>query len=338
METIKNYLETMFAQLPQTPQVLEMKEDLLLNMEEKYHELKNHGKSENEAIGIVISEFGNIDELVSELGISKISASTSKEEALPIITLDSTLSYLDIKKKTGHLIGIGVALILIGVSILIGLTTLAETQSLKNISEEFASTLGVILLILLIVPAVGLFIYSGTLLEKFNYLQKPFQLDTSVQELLRKNYEEFLPGFNRSVIIGVCLCIFSVIPIIASSLLEFGKNTASYVDHIASFGVIVCLLIIAIAVYLFVTHGTVKEGYQCLLELEDFSPDKKDSKASKVVGAVASIVWPLATCTFLLLGFLKNRWDIAWIIFPITGILFGMFSAVCNIIWGETKK
>ena len=39
-------------------------------MEEKYRELKRSGKSENEAIGIVISEFGNINELIDELGIT----------------------------------------------------------------------------------------------------------------------------------------------------------------------------------------------------------------------------------------------------------------------------
>ena len=38
-------------------------------MEDKYVELKAEGKSENEAIGIVISEFGNMEELIRELGI-----------------------------------------------------------------------------------------------------------------------------------------------------------------------------------------------------------------------------------------------------------------------------
>ena len=30
-------------------------------MEDKYTELKNEGKSENEAVGTVIAEFGNLD-------------------------------------------------------------------------------------------------------------------------------------------------------------------------------------------------------------------------------------------------------------------------------------
>jgi len=68
METIKNYLDNMFANLSKTSEMLKLKNDIYSNMEEKYNEHKNDGKSENEATGIVISEFGNIDELIDEFG------------------------------------------------------------------------------------------------------------------------------------------------------------------------------------------------------------------------------------------------------------------------------
>ena len=64
METIKNYLETMFSQLPNTSEVIKAKNELGQIMEDKYQELLNEGKTENEAVGIVISEFGNLDELI----------------------------------------------------------------------------------------------------------------------------------------------------------------------------------------------------------------------------------------------------------------------------------
>ena len=63
MDTIKNYLDNMFSAFPKTAEISKIKENLFSNMEDKYNELKQSGKSENEAIGIVISEFGNIDEL-----------------------------------------------------------------------------------------------------------------------------------------------------------------------------------------------------------------------------------------------------------------------------------
>jgi amino acid permease len=72
METIRNYLETMFKNLPQTEKVLKAKSELLQMMEDKYTELINQGKSENEAIGTVIAEFGNLDELAGDLGIAEV--------------------------------------------------------------------------------------------------------------------------------------------------------------------------------------------------------------------------------------------------------------------------
>lgn len=69
MNSIISYLDNVFANLPKTSEMEKLKLEMLSNMEDKYYELKEAGKSENEAIGIVISEFGNIDELLSELDI-----------------------------------------------------------------------------------------------------------------------------------------------------------------------------------------------------------------------------------------------------------------------------
>ena len=69
METIRNYLSTMFAGLPDTPEVRRAYEELAAMMEDKYTELIAEGRSENEAVGTVISEFGNLEEIAQTLGI-----------------------------------------------------------------------------------------------------------------------------------------------------------------------------------------------------------------------------------------------------------------------------
>ncbi len=61
METILSYLNNMFANLPSTPKYA--REESQQMMEDKYHELRNNGKSDNEAVGQVIAEFGNLEEL-----------------------------------------------------------------------------------------------------------------------------------------------------------------------------------------------------------------------------------------------------------------------------------
>ena len=57
METIRNYLESMFSQLPNTPEVLKAKYELGQMMEDKYSELIADGKSENEVIGTIIKVY-----------------------------------------------------------------------------------------------------------------------------------------------------------------------------------------------------------------------------------------------------------------------------------------
>ena len=87
MDTIRNYLNAMFAGLPDTPEVRRAYEELAAMMEDKYTELMEEGVTENEAVGTVISEFGNLDELAQTLGIEDylsghgISADLSKDSA-----------------------------------------------------------------------------------------------------------------------------------------------------------------------------------------------------------------------------------------------------------------
>ena len=82
MEAIREYLHNMFLNLPETPQVLRAKAELMEMMEDKYEELMQEGMSEKEAVGTVISEFGNLDELAEELGIARRSVGNCIDGAL----------------------------------------------------------------------------------------------------------------------------------------------------------------------------------------------------------------------------------------------------------------
>ena len=81
METIRNYLNTMFAGLPDTPEVRKAYEELAAMMEDKYTELIAEGCGENEAVGTVISEFGNLEELAQTLGIEEYMGEAGRSSA-----------------------------------------------------------------------------------------------------------------------------------------------------------------------------------------------------------------------------------------------------------------
>lgn len=323
METIKTYLENMFAGLPKTARVTELKDNILSNMEDKYNELKKQGKSENEAIGIVISEFGNIDELVSELGIHKSAEVNTK----PVVTQEEVDRYLNVKRVMGIQIGIGVFLCILAPAMLILISHLLETQIIpNNLSENASGVPGLIILFLLIAAAVGLFIFSGMNFERYKYLENGVQLPLGVEQNLKQQYDRFHSTFYLCVIVGVCLVVISPIALFISTMIN---------DSATQYGVVILLIIVALAVFLFISSGSIREGYQRLLEIEDYS--RKSKKENKVIGAVASIVWPLAVIIFLFCGFVYKSWNISWVVFPITGLLFGMFCAAYSIITGTEK-
>ena len=310
METIKTYLDNMFARFPKTARILELKNNLLSTMEDKYNELKSQGKSENEAIGIVISEFGNIDELMNELGIEKV----EEFEAVPMISEKETEDYLNIKRKTGFRIGLGVFLCILGAATLI----LADTLFSADIP-------GVILLLLMVAVAVGLFIYSGLSFEPYKYIEEGVQLPVSIEAELKNRYNRFRPRFNLLLIIAICMLVISPIAIFVGDM--FGETASIY-------GVVILLLVVATAVFMIINIGIAKESYERLLGIGEYSIKKKNTneKRDKVIGAVAAAVWPLAAAIFLLCGFLFDLWHIAWLIFPITGIIFGIFCSIYSIL------
>ena len=72
MEIIESYLDSMLGKLPDTPELRKARNELLQMMEDKFGELIEEGKSENEAAGTVIAEFGNLEELAESLGLREL--------------------------------------------------------------------------------------------------------------------------------------------------------------------------------------------------------------------------------------------------------------------------
>lgn len=70
MNAIHNYINALFSSLPKTPTVLRLQAEMMENMDEKYQDLLREGKSENEAVGLVLASIGSAEDLKAELGIA----------------------------------------------------------------------------------------------------------------------------------------------------------------------------------------------------------------------------------------------------------------------------
>ena len=329
METIINYIDNLFRSYPNTPEVRKAREELFCIMEDKYHELKAEGKSENEAIGIVISEFGSMDEIAFELGLNEKKETSFSSEELSAdrktVTLDDAAGFLKAQELFGMKIAVGIALCILSPTAAVVLDTLAYAGLLpQSIAESFGATL----LFFMVAAAVGIFIISGVSNQKYSaYHNGMISLDFNAKRKITEQSDAYNPVFGIVIASGVICCIFSVIPAIFLEAF-FGETGAPWVENLSG----LCLFVfVAAGVFLFITAGIKKGAYETLLgKSKPHKTSAAQSKRDKIIRIIAGIYWPVVTIIYLLISFLLNRWNISWMIWPVAAILFGGISAVIS--------
>lgn len=348
METIRAYIEQMFASLPMTEGLMQLKQEILENMEDKYNELKNSGKNENEAVGTVISEFGNIDELLEELDLKKTNQSYNQEEKTASInhiktrqlTEEEVYDYLLTSKVTRQMIAIGTALCILGVSIFIFIGGYLSGHGGRKYAINFtnfkfigdiAGTLtiyGSILLLAILSIAVTLFILAGSKNEKYAFIEKenielPIEIRSQIEHLFESRRNSI--GVKNSV--GVVLCIFSVIQLLLLTVFFHGNGLS------AIMAVSIMLLIIAGAVYFFIIGNSEKGAYERILQKGEFALNNKNP----YLETISTIYWCMITAVYLGVSFTTGKWGSSWIIWPVTGVLWAAIEAVFRFILGKAE-
>lgn len=326
METILSYLENMFLNLPDTPETARAKKELAAMMEDKYNELLAEGKRENEAVGIVISEFGNLEELSEELGMGDIHEKQTKAQSTKRhIGREEVQNYIAASRKAFLFIAIGTMLcIYCPIPLLIAGTW-------EGATDVSTVCLGLVPMFLFIAIAVGIMIYNGMKMEKFEFMKKEaLWLDGSLERELRERKEAESGKFVAKIIAGVLICILAVVQLLVFGVL-FEENEA-----MMAISVSMLLGLVGIAVMCFITGGAERECYKVLLQEEDFSVDQK--KNSKLLDRISGVYWMAATVIYLAWSFISMEWGFTWIVWPIAGVLFGLIAVICNAVTGETGR
>ena len=275
MNTIRNYLDNMFRNLPNTEEVRKAKAELLQMMEDKYEELIREGKTDNEAVGIVISEFGNLDELAESLGIGQ-QVNESANDSKPILSMDRIKSYLAMINMRALLIPIGVALCICSVA----------APILEDAFSIDLEVLGVGGMFTMIAAAVVLFVLAG--IKGKEYLEvrrKECSLSVEGAEYVRNERSSFRSSYGMMTSIGVGLCILSILnPIVFDKIPALSTN----------FGAAMMFGFIGLGVFLITYAHTKMKGYDRLLELnvgmgEEFVP-KSDRKVNKLPIIICALI------------------------------------------------
>ena len=275
MNTIRNYLDNMFRNLPNTEAVRKAKAELLQMMEDKYEELIREGKTDNEAVGIVISEFGNLDELADSLGIGE-QVTESADESKPILSIDRIKSYLSMINSRALLIPIGVALCICSVASPILEEALPFDMEIMGVGGMFT----------MIAVAVVLFVLAGIRGKEYvEVRRKECSLSVEGAEYVRNERSSFKSSYGMLSSIGIGLCILSILnPIVFDKI--------PYVS--SSFGAAMMFGFIGLGVFLITYAHTKMKGYDRLLELnvgmgEEFVP-KADRKVNKLPIIICALI------------------------------------------------
>lgn len=354
METIKNYLETMFMNLPNTPEVRRAKDELGQMMEDKFAELIEEGRTENEAVGTVISEFGNLNELADVLGINVYvnpqadaqlesrnqsegmgqngavngtdTVGNTKQYMPRMLTSTEVKGYIKDKSREAFMVAFGVLLCIISV------TGPIVADSFHGVSDA----VGVLVMFLSIGIGVCMFVFSGIKISRWDYIKKtPCTVDFATFNDVKQEKDRFNNLHAVFVTIGVLLCCICFVP--AAVLDEMNLSFVG-VD-IGSITGAMLFWFIGAGVFLIVFSSIKMGSFQTILQTNDastmggnFTPVKEhQTYSNKTVEAIMSVYWSTVTCIYLIWSFVTFDWYITWIVWPIAAIV----QMVVNNIFGE---
>ena len=242
----------------------------------------------------------------------------NRQESTPTLTLTEGEAFLNEVKRGRKKIALGVLMCIISPTPLIFLVYLADKGA---VGETLAAALGIAILLAVVACALPLFITTGLKLNKFEYIRTTiFTPEDELKSRVEHRHKEYESTFTKSIITGVLLCIFSVIPLIVISL----------ISDLSVIGIILLLFIVSVAVYIFINAGMRHDSFLQILQQGEYTAENK-SPETTLQKVVSGIYWPLIVVLYLGLSFITHRWDITWIIWPAAAIIYGAIEKALNI-------
>ena len=236
MEELRGYLDQLFRGVPETPEMLRAKAELLQMMEDKYEELLGEGKRSDEAVKTVIEEFGSFEEIGEELGIDEALREKQEQQAAqekgypygvgsaphtegatntysapkverPLLTMniEQLRGYLKYTKSHAVKVALGVAFCILAPYCAAVMDDVLEVLFQNRAVGGAMSSLAFFGSIAL---AVAMFIMaSGQTKRAASLKKKQVQLDEGAQNEMRMRSASFDTSHSACIAIGIGLCI-----------------------------------------------------------------------------------------------------------------------------------
>ena len=260
--------------------------------------------------------------LKDELEQAELSSDAAADSLTRTVDMEEANDFLKTKEENARRVALAVMLCILSPVVLILLGG-AYDQGMVNWSENVVAGTGLIVLMLMVIPAVGMFIISGMRMSRFEYLEKePVETLYGVSGMVRDRMEKFRPAHSRYLILGVMLCVASAIPLFIAMI--FGQENV----FMGTACVAAVLMMTAAGVLLIVRVSIIWGSCQMLLEEGDYTRGAKEENSR--YGFISGIYWSLATAAYLAWGFISNSWDRNWIIWPVAGAAYGAVYGIAK--------
>jgi len=234
------------------------------------------------------------------------------------VSLSDAHEFLAWRRMASIRIAIATLLCILSPIPLILLAALAELQG-----EAAGPILGLVILLVIVAGAVGIFVSTGLKNAPYEFLEKePFECEYGVTGMVRERQKAYRTVYVRSNVLATVLCVLSPIPLLCC---DFIHN-----EFLALLLLSAMIAIVGVGVFLFIVVGVRQASMQRLLREGEFS--EKEKGRNRTRETVETVYWLLATAIYLGWSFLSNDWNITWVVWPIAAVLSVGVTLICNLL------
>ncbi len=256
----------------------------------------------------------------------------NEEQSRRYVSMEEANAFLKVKEETSGKIAFGVFLCILSPIVMFLLAGAAECGMIP-MTEDMAGGLGMLFLLIIIAPAVAIFIQCGMKTSPYDFLDKEaIETQYGVTGMVKERRDNFRDTYIKYLILGVILCVLAAIPLFCVAMI----NTTEFYEVVA---LCLVLLIVAIGVVFIVKVSIPWEAMKKLLQEGDYSIAEKEKKRTgkDLIGPISGIYWMICTAIYLGVSLTQNNWEFAKVLWPVAGVLFVVVLIVCKM-YEEREK
>lgn len=252
--------------------------------------------------------------LRDEIEACEPAESLTETSAVRRVSMEEASAFLDTKRAIAKPYALAVFLCILSPAPMLLLMGAAEARAAGERTAALAGGVGIILLLLFVAAAVGVFLWCENTTKRYAFLEtEDFETEYGVTGMVRARQEQFRPQYLRHNILGTVLCVLSPVPLFCGAFLSE--------DALRLTALLCCLILLAgTGVVVLVVGGTYWGAMEQLLEEGDYT--RRSKRVTYMTRYVAPAYWVTAVALYVGYSFFTNDWKNSWIVWPVVGLLF----------------